>query len=190
MKPEAERLGSKDQGAESFRFGLGKKILHFSYLEGDFTLSSGRKSKYYLDKYLFETQPEILAALAKEMAKLLPPEFDRIAGPEIGAIPLATALSLETGKPFVIIRKAEKGYGTSKFIEGEIKTGDRIVLIEDVLTTGKQALLAAEKIEAAGAKVILLIGVIDREEGARKMIEQAGYKFASVFTRSQLGIKT
>jgi orotate phosphoribosyltransferase len=169
---------------------LARKIKEVSYLEGDFVLSSGRRSKYYLDKYLFETNPEILKALAKEMAKLLPKkgEFERLAGPEIGAIPLAAALSLETGVPYVIVRKAEKEYGTSKAIEGALKPDERVVLVEDIMTTGGQAIKAAQRIESLGGKVILLLGVIDREEGAREAVEKAGFKFKAVFTKSELGI--
>jgi len=121
------------------------------------------------------------------MVKLLP-AFDKIAGPELGAIPLATVLSLETGKPFVIVRKTEKGYGTSKFIEGELKENEKVVLIEDVLTTGNQALAAARKVEETGARVVMILGVIDREEGARENIEKAGYRLKTVFTKSELGL--
>jgi len=168
---------------------LAKKIKEAAYLEGDFILSSGRRSKYYMDKYLFETRPEILAPLVKEMAKAVADlKFDRIAGPEIGAITLAAALSLETGKPFIIIRKEPKKYGISKFIEGEIKSSEKVLLVEDILTTGTQAIIAADRIKEAGADVIMLLGIIDRQEGAREAIEKAGLKYRAVFTKSELGI--
>lgn len=168
---------------------LAQKIKQAAYLEGDFILSSGRHSKYYLDKYLFETKPEILKPLVAEMAKMTKDlKFDRIAGPEIGAITLAAALSLETGKPFIILRKEPKKYGTSKFIEGEIKAGEKILLVEDILTTGTQAIAAAQKIKEAGAEVVLLLGVIDREEGAREAIGKAGLAYKAVFAKSELGI--
>jgi orotate phosphoribosyltransferase len=169
---------------------LGKKILEAAYLEGDFTLRSGQKSKYYLDKYLFETKPDILGPLAKELAKKLPPlnSFDRIAGPELGAVALAAALSVETGKPFVIVRKGQKGYGTDKVVEGEIKAGERVVIVEDILTTGGAALEAAQKLSQMQIKVLLVLGVIDREQGARDNFTKAGFKMDSVFTKTELGI--
>lgn len=169
---------------------LGKLMKEASFLTGDFTLSSGKKSKYYFDKYLFETRPQILAPLIKEIAKLLPPlsSFDRIAGPELGAVALAAALSLETKKPFIIVRKGEKGYGTSKIIEGKIESGEKVVLVEDILTSGRQAIVAADKLKSSGIEVLLIIGVIDREEGAKEAMGSAGYKYKAVFTKTELGI--
>ncbi|MFC1559809.1 orotate phosphoribosyltransferase [Candidatus Margulisiibacteriota bacterium] len=169
---------------------LAKLVKEASFLTGDFTLSSGKKSKYYFDKYLFETRPEILAPLTKEMAAMLPPldSFNRIAGPELGAIALATALSLEIKKPFIIVRKGEKGYGTGKIVEGEVSKGEKLVLVEDIMTSGKQAIAAADKLKHSGIEVILILGVIDREEGAREAALAAGYKFKSVFTKTELGI--
>jgi orotate phosphoribosyltransferase len=169
---------------------LGKMIQEASFLTGDFILSSGKKSKYYFDKYLFETRPEILDPLIKEMVTMLPPldSFNRIAGPELGAVALATALSLEIKKPFIIVRKTEKVYGTGKIVEGEVSKGEKIVLVEDILTSGKQAIIAADKLKHSGIEVILILGVIDREEGAKEAIEAAGYKYKAVFTKSELGI--
>jgi orotate phosphoribosyltransferase len=169
---------------------LGKLIKEAALLTGDFTLRSGRKSKYYFDKYLFETRPDILAPLAKEIAKLLPPldTFQRIAGPELGAVALATALSLEIKKPFIIVRKEEKGYGTDKIVEGEVKKGENIVMVEDILTTAGAAISAADRLKHSGINIIKIIGVLDREEGARENIEKAGYKMEAVFTKSMMGV--
>jgi orotate phosphoribosyltransferase len=169
---------------------LGKLIKEVALLKGEFTLRSGRKSNYYFDKYLFETRPEVLAPLAKEIAKLLPPldSFQRLAGPELGAVALVTALSLEVKKPFIIVRKEEKAYGTSKMMEGEIFKGEKVVMIEDILTTAGAAIAAADKLKHSGIEVIMLIGVLDREEGARENIEEAGYLMKSVFTKSMLGL--
>ncbi|MFC1517805.1 orotate phosphoribosyltransferase [Candidatus Margulisiibacteriota bacterium] len=169
---------------------LGKKILEVALLTGDFTLRSGKKSKYYLDKYLFGTRPEILKPLAKELAGKLPDlnSFDRLAAPELGAITLATALAIEIKKPLVIVRKVQKEYGTSKLFEGELKPGEKVVLIEDILTTAGAALKAAEGLRNYGTEVIKIIGVIDREEGARENIEKAGFTMDAVFTKSGLGI--
>lgn len=169
---------------------LGALIKEVALLKGDFTLRSGRKSKYYFDKYLFETKPEVLAPLTKELAKLLPPldSFSRLAGPELGAVALVTALSLEVKKPFIIVRKGEKLYGTSKMVEGEAFKGDKVVMIEDILTTAGAAIAGADKLKQSGIEVLLLIGVLDREEGARENLEAAGYRYKTLFTKSELGL--
>lgn len=169
---------------------LGKKILDAAYLEGDFVLRSGKRSKYYLDKYLFETKPEILGPLAKEIAEKLPPldSFDRLAGPELGAIALVAVVSVEVGKPCLLVRKGQKGYGTDKFIEGEYKEGEKVVIIEDILTTAGAAIDAGQKLEEAGLKVEKIVGVIDREQGAAENAEKAGFDIDAVFTKTELGI--
>jgi len=160
-----------------------------AYLEGDFTLRSGKKSKYYLDKYLFETQPELLRELGRRFAKYVHDGIDRIAGAELGAIALAAATSLETGKPFVIVRNSKKaGYGTGKLIEGRLEHGDRVLVVEDICTSGGQAIEAMRTLTAAGATVDRLVVVIDRQEGGRANVEEAGYTFDSLLTSEDLGI--
>ena len=126
---------------------LGREIIETSYKEGEFTLSSGRSSTYIFDKYAFETRPKLLDAIAEGMAKMLNSDVSRIAGMELGGVPLATALSLKTGLPFVIVRKGKKGYGIDRAIEGDLIAEDRVVIVEDIATTGAQALLAAEAVE-------------------------------------------
>lgn len=168
---------------------MGRKIIETSYVEGKFTLSSGRKSTYIFDKYAFETRPKLLDAIAEGMAKMLDSDVSRIAGMELGGVPLATALSLKTGLPFVIVRKGKKGYGIDRSIEGDLITEDRVVIVEDIATTGAQALLAAEAVEEAGAKISSIIYVVDREEGAREGIESKGYRFEALFTKSGLGVR-
>jgi orotate phosphoribosyltransferase len=167
---------------------LAKAIKDAAYLEGDFVLSSGRRSKYYLDKYLFSTKPAILSEIARYMAQELPAEFDCVAGIELGAIPLATALSLECGKPFVLVRKAAKEYGTSKLFEGSLEKGQKVVLIEDVLTTAGQAINAAERLKDFGVDVVKVIYVIDREEGATENLANAGLDAVPLFRKSDLGL--
>ncbi len=167
---------------------LGKKIYESSYIEGNFKLSSGRRSTYIFDKYAFETRPKILEEIAKKMAKMVSDSITKIAGMELGGVPLATALSLKTDLPFIIIRKGKKGYGTDRLIEGDLNDNDKVVIVEDIATTGTQALLAAKIIEKTGATVLKILCVVDREEGAREMIESKGYKFESLFTRSSFGI--
>jgi orotate phosphoribosyltransferase len=165
---------------------VARDLVRHAYLEGDFILSSGRRSRYYFDKYLFETKPQILRPLSKLLAQQIPAGVDRIAGPELGAVALATAASLETGIPFVIVKKATKEYGTQRAVEGEIHPGEKVVVIEDVMTTGTQAIASAEKLRDLGAEVLFILGIVDREEGARENVEAAGFQFRSVFTRGEL----
>lgn len=167
---------------------LGREIIETSYVEGEFTLSSGRRSTYMFDKYAFETRPKLLNAIAESMAKMLNSDVSRIAGMELGGVPLATALSLKTGLPFVIVRKGKKGYGIDRSIEGDLTPGEKVVIVEDIATTGAQALLAAKTIEEAGAKVSGIVYVVDREEGAREGVESKGYRFDALFTKSGLGV--
>lgn len=170
---------------------LAAAIKKAAYLEGDFTLRSGRKSRYYLDKYLFETDPALLRELARRFAKFVTPDVRRIAGAELGAVSLAAATSLETGLPFVIVRNSKKAdYGTGKVIEGRLEAGDRVLLVEDIATSGGQALEAVRTLVSHGATVSRVVAVIDRMEGARATIESAGQKFESLFTSADLGIAT
>lgn len=169
---------------------LGNLIKEAAYLEGDFILRSGKRSKYYLDKYLFSTKPRILKPLAEEISRALPQdqEYDYLAGPELGAVAIVSAVSLVVNKPFIIVRKAEKEYGTKKLFEGQLEKGKKVVIIEDVLTTGGAALKSAVLLRDWGANVVEIIGVVDREEGARENIEKEGFKMKAVFTKSELGI--
>lgn len=166
-----------------------------AYLEGEFTLRSGRKSRYYLDKYLFETDPRLLRELARRFADHVAKErasggrVDRVAGAELGAVALAAATSLETSLPFVIVRNAKKAdYGTGKLLEGRLNAGDRVLLVEDIATSGGQAIEAAKTLRDAGATVVAIVAVIDRLEGARRNIETAGLRFASILTSADMGI--
>ncbi len=170
------------------RTELAKRIREAAYLEGDFTLRSGRKSKYYLDKYLFETQPDILKALGDMFASFTKSSTTLIAGAELGGVSLAAATSISANKPFVIIRNSKKDYGTQKPFEGKLTDGDSVILVEDIATTGGQVLEAAKLISDIGAKVECIIAVIDRQEGARENIEGAGFVFESLFTKADLGI--
>ena len=172
------------------RTELAKRIRDTAYLEGEFTLRSGRKSNYYLDKYLFETQPDILRALGEMFTTYLADSTTLIAGAELGGISLAAATSMASGKPFVIIRNTKKDYGTSKPYEGKMSDADSVVLVEDIATTGGQVLEAAKLIKEMGAKVERIVAVIDRQEGARENTEGAGFVFDSLFTKGDLGIKS
>jgi len=167
---------------------LADRIKSAAYLEGDFTLRSGKKSTYYLDKYRFETQPDILRALGELFAERVTDKTTLIAGAELGGVALAAAAAIATGLPFIIVRNARKGYGTGNVFEGVLNPGDRVLLVEDIATTGGQVLEAARAITTAGAAVERIVAVIDRLEGARENIESAGFLFESLFTRTDLGI--
>lgn len=172
------------------RVQLAKRIAEVSVLRGAFTLRSGRTSSYYIDKYRFSTQPDVLKALGEMFAARLPKDVDRLAGAELGGIPLVTAASLAGGLPTVFIRNQKKEYGTAQKIEGELHEGDRIVIVEDVATTGGQVLEAANVLTAMGAKVVKIIAVIDRLEGAAENITNEGYAFEALFTIADLGIES
>jgi orotate phosphoribosyltransferase len=168
---------------------LAQAIKEACYLEGDFVLSSGKRSKYYLDKWRFETDPRLLREIAKALTGLLPsPAPDRLAGVELGGVPLAAALALETNIPYLIVRRAAKEYGTAKEVEGVMAAGERVALVEDVLTTASQAISAAQRLTRLGLEVARIIYVIDREEGAEENIRAAGFEPAALFRRSDLGI--
>jgi orotate phosphoribosyltransferase len=166
-----------------------KRIKETAYLEGDFVLRSGKKSKYYLDKYLFETCPDILKALGEEFSKHITDDVTLIAGAELGGVALAAATAIESGKNWIIVRNSKKGYGTGKMVEGVLKAGDVVLLVEDIATTGGQVIEAAKIITEAGATVKKIVCVIDRKQGAEENITEAGYKFESIITKDDLGIK-
>lgn len=165
---------------------LAEQIRAASYLEGDFTLRSGRKSTFYIDKYLFETQPRILAELGQRLAEFVTPNTRRIAGAELGGVSLAAATAMACGLPFIIVRNQKKDYGTSKPFEGALAAGDGVLLVEDIATTGGQVMEAAQTINDAGGKVEKIIAVVDRLEGARENIEGAGFSFDALLTARDL----
>ncbi len=173
---------------------LAQAIADASLLRGSFTLRSGRTSTYYLDKYRFSTKPEILAQLGelfKEQIGQIEQEVGtvhQLAGAELGGIPLVTVAGLSTGLTTIFVRNAKKDYGTAKQVEGIINQGDAVIFIEDVATTGGQALEAIEVLKSLGATVPAMMTVIDREEGARENIEAAGVKFVALFTKGDLGV--
>lgn len=174
---------------------LAKAIADASLLRGTFTLRSGRKSSYYLDKYLFSTRPEVLRELGKLFADRLHAieqragkKLTRLAGAELGGIPLVTAASLQTGLPCLFIRNAKKDYGTAKQLEGKLEKGDTVVLLEDVATTAGQALEAVKVLQDLGATVLGVIATIDRQEGATENMQKAGIPFEALFTKADLGI--
>jgi len=155
-----------------------------AYLEGDFVLRSGRRSRYYLDKYRFETRPELLGPLGARLAAAVAehePEATRLAGPELGAVALATAASLESGLPFVIVRKAAKEYGTSNRLEGVYAEGERVCVLEDVVTSGGALLEAVQALREAGLQVRTAVCVVDREEGGADELARHAVRLRSLF---------
>jgi orotate phosphoribosyltransferase len=167
---------------------LASRIVDAAYLEGDFVLRSGRRSRYYLDKYRLTTEPSILRDIGQALAVRLPANTQRVAGPELGAVPLATAVSLATGLPSILVRGAAKSYGTERRFEGVMHPDDNVVLIEDVVTTGGQAIESAKALRESGAHVPLVLVVVDREEGAAEAMADAGFSFESLFTTTSLGL--
>lgn len=165
-----------------------ERIKSLAVLFGDFTLRSGRKSTYYIDKYRFTTDHEALEALGKLLAQHVTPDIDRIAGAELGGVPLAAACAMAAKKPFVIVRNAKKDYGTAKQVEGILNKGEKVLLVEDILTTGGQVLEAARALQALDVRVVKIVACIDRLEGARKNITDAGFDLAALFTTADLGL--
>jgi len=166
---------------------LARRIKQAAYLEGDFVLRSGKRSTYYLDKYLFETQPDILAELGRRLADAAG-EADLIAGAELGGVALAAAASVASGKPFLIVRNTKKDYGTTKLLEGPLPDKASVLLVEDVATTGGQVLEAARILNEAGADITKIVCVIDRMEGARENIESHGLRFEAILNKHDLGL--
>ncbi|KZX13551.1 orotate phosphoribosyltransferase [Methanobrevibacter oralis] len=145
------------------------------FLEGDFTLSSGKKSNYYINMKKAITEPEILSTISKLITKLIANDnINKVAGPALGAVPIATAVSLESKIPLLMIRKEKKGYGTSKLIEGDLNSGDDVVVVEDVTTTGGSLLKAIKAIQKNGGKVKRAFVVVDRQEGAIETFKKEG----------------
>jgi orotate phosphoribosyltransferase len=151
---------------------------------GEFELAYGGTSDYYVDKYVFETDPHCLQLIARAFAERV--GESKLAGVALGAVPLVAATSVETGNPYVIARKAAKEYGTGNRIEGHLEAGETVVVIEDIATTGTSAIEAVEALREAGAVVERVIVVVDREEGARENLADAGVELEALLTASDL----
>ena len=163
---------------------LKRALREHAYLEGDFVLRSGRRSRYYLDKYRFETRPELLRPLGERIAALVAehaPDAVRLAGPELGAVALAASASLASGLPFVIVRKEAKGYGTSNRLEGVFERGECVCLVEDVVTSGGALLDAVEAVRDAGLVVRNAVCVVDREEGGADELARHAVRLRALY---------
>jgi orotate phosphoribosyltransferase len=164
-------------------------IRKHAYLEGDFVLRSGRRSRYYLAKYRFETRPDLLEAIASRIADLVAehePDADRLAGPELGAVALAAATSLASGLPFLIVRKETKEYGTANRLEGPFEAGERVCLVEDVVTSGGAALAAVVALREAGLDCRTAVCVVDRDEGGVDELARHGVRLRPLFRAEEL----
>jgi len=164
-------------------------IREHAYLEGDFVLRSGRRSQYYLDKYRFETRPELLAPLGERIAAKVAevePDAVRLAGPELGAVPLLAAASLSSGLPFVIVRKASKDYGTGKRLEGAFEPGECVCLVEDVVTSAGAAVDSIEALREASLQCRNAVCVVDREEGGSDALARLAVRMWPLFTANDV----
>ncbi|MEO0483965.1 MAG: orotate phosphoribosyltransferase [Planctomycetota bacterium] len=177
------------------RADLAARIAAAALLRGTFTLRSGRTSSYYLDKYRFTSRPELLAPVAALLAEKVGvieraagTKAVRLAGAELGGIPLVSATALATGLPAVFVRNQKKDYGTAQRFEGPLEQDDPIVFLEDVATTAGQAVEACRALIDAGARVLGAVAVIDREEGAAETMADAGFRFERLFTKRDLGV--
>ncbi|WP_302082169.1 orotate phosphoribosyltransferase [Salinibaculum rarum] len=151
---------------------------------GEFELSHGGTSDYYVDKYVFETDPDALALIAEAFAERV--GETKLAGVALGAVPLAAVTSVETGNPYVIVRKQAKEYGTGNQIEGSLADGEEVVVLEDIATTGQSAIDAVEALREAGATVDRVLVVVDREEGARENLAEHDIELDALVTASEL----
>ena len=165
---------------------LAKRVRETSKLSGSFQLRSGAISETYFDKYLFESDPVLLKSICEEMAKLVPPETDILAGLEMGGIPVATMLSQITGIPAAFVRKSAKQYGTCKYAEGPSLAGKNIAIIEDVVSSGGAIIEALDAMKEDGIHPTSILCVIDRQSGGFENLESKGHKLRSVLTMEEI----
>jgi orotate phosphoribosyltransferase len=165
---------------------LAARVYACAHLEGQFLLRSGAMSTEYFDKYRFESDPALLRQIAERLATLVPAGVDVLAGLELGGVPLVTMLSQVTGLPAAFVRKQAKEYGTCKLAEGADVAGRRVVVVEDVITSGGQVIASCADLRALGADVVRVLCVIDREQGGRQRLASAGLELAAMFTWKDL----
>jgi orotate phosphoribosyltransferase len=165
---------------------LAARVFAASYLTGTFVLRSGRTADRYFDKYRFESDPVLLAQIVEGLMPLLPPDIDGLAGLELGGVPIATVLSARTGLPAFFVRKQAKKYGTERTCEGGDVRGMRLVIVEDVVTTGGQIVLSAQDLRSEGAIVAHAVCVIEREVGGVDVVGAEGIDLRPLFRMSEL----
>ncbi len=168
------------------RSSIAQAICELSYLEGSFVLRSGQRADHYFDKYQFEANPELLRQIVEALGSLLPPDAEILAGLELGGVPIATALGLATGLPVAFVRKTPKTYGTMKLAEGPAIEGKKLVVIEDVVTSGGQVVESTKALRDRGAQITHAVCVIDRESGGEGALAAVGVELRPLFTASEL----
>lgn len=165
---------------------LASRLSEVGQISGNFRLRSGQATSIYFDKYQFESDPELLSAVAEAMVDLVPDQTEMLAGLELGGVPVATALSLASGLPVVFVRKSAKEYGTAKLVEGPSIEGKRLLVIEDVVTTGGQVVSSTQQLRERGALVSAAACVIDREQGGGEALGEIGVTLEPLFRRSDI----
>ncbi len=150
---------------------------------GDFTLASGAKSRYYIDIKTAATNPELLAIIGREIAENY--NFEVVAGVAVGAVPIAVAVSLASGKPYCIIRKEEKGHGKSGKLVGDV-SDKKVLLVEDVTTSGGSVIFGLDVLRENSAKVDEVVTIVDREQGAYEKLESAGVRLSALVRASEI----
>ena len=168
---------------------LGTRLVERALLEGDFVLRSGRRSTWYLDKYRFETEPELLRTLGERIADLVhecEPDVKRLAGPALGAVALAASASMASGLPFIIVRGETKEYATAKRIEGPFDPGELVCLVEDVVTSGGALAEAVSAVRQEGLVVRNAVCVVDREEGGSDALARLGVRLRPLYRAEEL----
>src|SRR5882762_597828 len=172
--------------SDTLRTALAKRIYDTAHITGEFTLRSGAKSNEYFDKYLFEADPKLLKAIAEALVPLVPAGVDALAGLEMGGIPIATMLSQLTGLPVLLVRKKAKDYGTCKIAEGGQVKGRKLLIVEDVVTSGGAIIDAARALVEEGALLSQVVCVIDRESGGPANLAGVNLALKPLFTMSEL----
>ena len=168
------------------RTTLAATIFDRAHLTGEFLLRSGQVSNEYFDKYRFESEPALLRQIAAALADLVPADTEVLAGLELGGVPLAVALGQVTGLPTAFVRKAAKPYGTRKVSEGSDVAGRRVLVIEDVVTSGGQVVASSADLRALGADVHQALCVIDRQAGGPAALAAVGVELRALFTMDEL----
>jgi orotate phosphoribosyltransferase len=168
---------------------LARLIVDRALLEGDFVLRSGKRSSWYLDKYRFETDPDVLRALGERLAEVVrrhEPDAMRLAGPALGAVALAASASMASGLPFIIVRGETKEYGTANRIEGSFEAGELVCLVEDVVTSGGALAEAVSALRNEQIVVRTAVCVVDREEGGSDALARLGVRLRPLFRAEEL----
>jgi orotate phosphoribosyltransferase len=168
------------------RVQLAQQIFDLSHLTGQFRLRSGVMADEYFDKYRFEANPGVLKAIVEHLAEFVPDDVEMLAGLELGGVPIATMLSQITGLPTLFVRKKAKDYGTCKFAEGGDIKGKKLLIVEDVVTSGGQILESCKALRNEGAIISDVVCVIDREAGGAENLLAEGLELHALFRMSEL----